>query len=555
MKSKKILLIRVPEIEFKTRNVDLRSIAVSGLTVPLGVTYLASVIRKEGHHDVQILDLYVEYYKEFIDQAKSNPSGILALSKEAIINAVSKYKPDIVGFSALFLFQHNLVKEFTAIVKENFPSVRIYLGGYSTIVPQLVLNDIPALDVLFIGESEGSIIRALNAEGGNKKFDSIDGVAFRDNKKVVINKSLSIVKNLNNLPFPSFDMLPLEKYKSILGRNEFPFMTSRSCPLSCNFCSSYLYSGRGHRARDIENLLMEIRQLHRKYNIEFLWIRDDNFTINKEHAKKFLKDMIKYKLSIPWCDSSGFHANSIDKELIDLCKASGCVELIFAIESGSERVLNKVMNKKVDLDHAKKMAKYCRDVNLPIQGYFVIGNPGETKEEIRQTVDFAREIEVDHCTFSIATPFPGTRYYDIAVKNKYLIHSSDYILGMKYMEASMSTGEFSSKDLKDIQYDANIRVNFLENRLLSRDTGALKRALKKFTEVFMQYNFHAIARVLQGHLYAELGDVVKADEIFEDVYRLLKDESISRAYAKYFEWDTPVIKTYHHWLKEKKVKI
>jgi anaerobic magnesium-protoporphyrin IX monomethyl ester cyclase len=552
MKGKRILLVRVPEIEYNAKSVDLRNISIGGLTVPLGVTYLASVIRKNGHHDVAILDLYADHYKEFISQARIDPPGILKISRDALIKEISSYKPDIVGFSALFLFQHNLVKELAAIVKECFPSVRIWSGGYPTIIPQFVLKDIPSLDVVFIGEAESSMVEMLDAEGSGRRFDNIGGIAFRDGESIVFNKQLNLVNDLNTIPYPSFDMLPLDKYKAIFNRNEFPIITSRSCPFSCHFCSSHLYSGKGHRKRDIDNLLGEMEQLHHRYHIDYLWIRDDNFAINKSHAKGFLKKLIERKLSIPWCDTSGFHVNSIDEEFLDLCKASRCDEVIFAVESGSKRVLKEIMNKDVDFDHLKRMAAYCRKIDLPVQCYFVIGNPGETKAEIQETVDLAVEIGVDHCTFSIATPFPGTRYYDIAVQKGFLVHSSDYVLGMKYMEATMSTEDFSAQDLKDIQYDANIRVNFLENRLILGDVNSFKRALSKFTATFANYNFHAIARLMQGYLHIKLGDRAAGEEIFKDVLLLLKDSNIEKAYAKYIQWDTLPTNTFRQWLAQKK---
>lgn len=253
-------------------------------------------------------------------------------------------------------------------------------------------------------------------------------------------------------------------------------------------------------------------------------------------------------MTVPWCDSSGFHVNSIDEEILDLCKASGCSEVIFAVESGCRRVLKDIMNKNVNLEHALKMAKYCHEIGLPIQCYFVIGNPGETQEEIKMTVDFAREMQVDSCTFSIATPFPGTKYYDLAVEKGYLIHNPDFIIGLKYMEANLETDQLSSDDLKDIQYDANMRVNFLENRLLFGDTQALERALEKYIRIFKQYNFHVIALLIQGYIYAKLGNGGESVNKFTHVKQLLKDKDIDRAYGKYIQWDTPATNYYRQWL-------
>jgi len=549
---KKILFIRVPEIEYNEQSTDVRNVSVASLTIPLGITYLAAMIIQDGRYDVKILDLYAENYLDFISEHKEDPKNVLNISNKKIIEYISRYQPDIIGFSALFLFQHSLTKELIATVKRNFPHIKIHLGGYPTIIPEIVMKDIPELDVLFIGESENSIIQVLDAETKGNNFYSIDGIAFRDGKKVQINKSLNLVKDLDTLPFPAFDLLPLEKYKKIIGKNEFPLMTTRGCPFSCAFCSSKLYSKRGLRVRSVTNLLEEMEILRNKYAIDFLMIRDDNFIVNKGRTKKFLQAVIKRNLTVPWLDSSGFHVNSIDEELLDLCKATGCKEIIFAIESGSPRVLKEIMNKNVNLEHAKRMAEYCRKIDLLVQCYFVIGNPGETREEIMQTIEFAKEIQVDHCTFSLATPFPGTQYYDIAIKNNYLIHDSDYILGMKYMEANMETENFTPEWLKDTQYDANIKVNFLENKNLSGSKETLTKSRDFFARVYQQYNFHAVAHLIEGYLEGRLGDLNRQNVIFEEVRYMLQEEYINKAYAKYIEWDTAPTNCYWQWLESQK---
>jgi len=546
-KRMKILLVRVPEIEFNSLSSDMRNISVSSISVPLGIAYISSVIRQDGNHDVQILDLYAKHYQKFISDFKTNPGEVLNIAKNDIMGAIDEYKPDIVGFSAVFNFQHALVKELVDSVKRYVPNVRTYLGGYPTVFPEMVLNSIPSLDILFIGEAENTILDVLEAASVNQAPRSIKGIASRIGGEVYLSSSLNLPLNLDSIPYPTFDMLPLESYRRIIGRNELPLMTSRGCPFSCNFCSSRLYSGRKFRLRSIENLFNEVELMLSNYSMDFMWIRDDNFIVNKSHAKNFLMGMIKRGLTVPWCDSSAFHVNSLDEELLELCKASGCVEVIFAIESGSRRVLKDIMNKNVDLDHAMKMAKFCRSIALPLQCYFVIGNPGETKDEMKQTIDYAVELQVDHCTFSIATPFPGTRYYELALEKGYLIHEPDYILGMKYMEANIQTEHFSSDELKDIQYDANIRVNFLENRLLNGDRKSLEKAFKKFTRVAEQYQFHAVARLIEGYLHGVLGDTKLSHEVFTRVREMLKDIEIKKAYGKYFQWNTPATNAYRQW--------
>jgi anaerobic magnesium-protoporphyrin IX monomethyl ester cyclase len=542
----KLLLIRIPEIEFNLQAEDLRNISIGGLTVPLGVAYLAAVARRIKGWDVKVLDLYGEYFDEFTRRYRAEPKKILSFSRKIIGEAIESYQPEAIGLSAPFLFQHNLIKELARSIRKEFPGIKIYLGGYATIIPEAAMKDIPEIDVLFIGESEKTLVEVLSAKAGSD-LKGIKGIAFRTGKKISINKETNLVEDLDSLPFPAFDLLPLPEYEKSFSRNEFPIMTSRSCPFSCGFCSSRLYSKRGLRKRSTANLLAEMKILRDNYNVDLLYIRDDNFIVNKEHAKNFLKGLIKEKLIVPWIDTSGFHVNSIDEELLDLCKATQCTQVIFAVESGSPRVLKEIMNKNVDLEHAKKMAAYCRKIGLSVQCYFVIGNPGETKEEIIKTIDFASQMQVDHCTFSIATPFPGTKYFEIAVQKGYMIHSPEYILGMKYMEANMGTKEFSSVWLKDAQYDANIRVNFLENRLLLGDRVILKKALKKYSRIFEQYNFHAVAGLVLGYLYGKLGNTEQQEKTYAHILDLLTDGNIKKAYAKYIKWKTAPTNSFRQW--------
>lgn len=544
MKRKKILLVRVPEIDLQSSKTDIRNVGITSLAVPLGISYVASVIRHKTNYDCQILDLYAEYYEVFTNECISNPSKIITISKNVLNDIITQYQPDIVGFSASFLFQHSLVKELIEFTKDNFPFIAIFLGGYPTVAPGLVMKDIPSLDVLFIGEADISLVQVLESAENKIPLGNIRGIAYRSDDGVVINQGHNLVTNISEIPHPSFDMLPLSKYKDILGRNDFPMMTSRGCPFSCNFCAIRLYSGRTLRLRNLDDLLKEMEVLHNKFNIDFLHIWDDNFIVNKKHSKGFLKALIKHKMTVPWCDLGGFHVNSMDEELLDLCKASGCSQIVFAIESGCDRVLKDIMNKNVDLEHALKMAKYCREIGLPVHCYFILGNPGETEQEIKKTINFAHEMKVDSCSFSIATPFYGTKYYEIAIEKGYFLHNPDNIFGMKYMEADLKIEGLSPQALKDIQYDANIRVNFLENRCLSGDNQILETALGNYTRIFKQYNFHAIALLVQGYLCAKLGKMAESDNKFKQVYELLKNEDISRAYGKYIQWDTPATNLY-----------
>ncbi|MFZ2405100.1 MAG: radical SAM protein [Methylobacter sp.] len=546
----RILLVRVPEVELNSSD-DMRATAVSGLAVPLGPAYIASVIRNHGQYDVQILDLYLDLFETYAHSLDNDKSYILEITRKALLDSIESYRPSIVGFSALFSFQHNFVHELADSVKKRYPGIKAYLGGYATIFPKMVMEQIQSLDVLFIGEAEATILKVLEEENTSKDLTKIPGIAYRDHGEIVINNTLSRVMDLEEIPLPAFDLLNTARYRQILGRSEFPILTSRSCPFSCNYCSSKLYSGRGLRLRNTESILDEIAFLKNEYQLDLLYIRDELFNGNKKHAKTLLRGMIDRQLNISWFDTNAFHVNSLDEEFLDLCKASGCIEAIFAIESGSPRVLKEIMNKRVDLDHARKMAEYCHKIGLPIQCYFVIGNPGETKEEINMTIDFAASLFAEGCVFSIATPFPGTQYYELALEKGFLVHAPENILRMKYMDVNMETGNFSAQWLKDTQYNANIRVNFLENKCLLSDRKGLEKARIKYRKIFQQYDFHVIAAIMTGYINIELGDEEKGHEMFAAAKALLQNEDVGKAYNKYLSWDTLPTNAFRTWIQSK----
>jgi anaerobic magnesium-protoporphyrin IX monomethyl ester cyclase len=546
----RILLVRVPEVELNSSD-DMRATAVSGLAVPLGPAYIASTIRHHGQYDVQILDLYLDLFEIYAHSLDYDKSHVLEITRKTLLDSIEDYNPLIVGFSALFSFQHNFVQELADSVKTHYPEIRIYLGGYATIFPQMVMEQIQSLDVLFIGEAESTVLKVLEEENNSRDFAQISGIAYRDRDKIVINNTLSRVMDLEEIPLPAFDLLNTAKYRQILGRSEFPILTSRSCPFSCNYCSSKLYSGRGLRLRNTDSILNEISYLKKEYQLDLLYIRDELFNGNRKHAKTLLRGMIDRQLNISWFDTNAFHVNSLDEEFLDLCKASGCIEAIFAIESGSPRVLKEIMNKRVDLDHAKKMAEHCRKIDLPIQCYFVIGNPGETKEEIHMTIDFAASLSAEGCVFSIATPFPGTQYYELALEKGFLVHAPEDILRMKYMDVNMETDNFTAQWLKDTQYDANIRVNFLENTCLSSNREGLEKARIKYGRIFQQYDFHVIAAIMMGYIDIKLGDVEKGCTIFAKAETLLQNEHVKKAFYKYLSWDTLPTDTFNKWMQSK----
>jgi anaerobic magnesium-protoporphyrin IX monomethyl ester cyclase len=542
---KKILLVRVPECEDNSSVSDPRFVSSVPLEVPLGVSMLAAVLRQEGKHEVVICDMFAEHIVLIRSQLTEGRSRQLPFFSDTLTKVISDFQPDIIGFSALFIFQHDLVKTLSQIARHFAPSALICLGGYSTLAPRQLLEDLPDIDVAFISEAEISFPKLIQTYEDGGRFDGLEGIAFRDGKEIIVNKGPLLLSDLDSLPFSAFDMLPLHLYKAEAGMLHLPLLTSRSCPFSCNFCASKLYGGRTLRKRSTSNLLEELEGMHDRYGIGHLWIRDELFNGDKKHAKSFLHGMMDRGLELPWMDSNAFHVNSLDEEFLDLCKASKCVEAIFAVESGSPRVLSEVMNKRVDLDHALRMGAHCRSIDLPFTCYFVIGNPGETREEILQTVDFAETIGADNAVFSIATPFPGTNYYDKAVENGQLAPDIRSFLRMKYVEPTLEGQDFSKEWLKSIQYDANIRINYFNSPNIKKSpTGAAAY----FERILERYPFHVVAALIAGYCQGLAGNLPEEARLFSEACKLLDNPQNQQVYGRYLDWQNPITDRYRQYM-------
>ncbi|MCK4267521.1 MAG: radical SAM protein, partial [Actinomycetia bacterium] len=261
---------------------------------------------------------------------------------------------------------------------------------------------------------------------------------------------------LDELPFPARHLLSMDKYFNIkrpAGAVRFsrhtPLITSRGCPARCIFCSIHSVWGRRFRARSPENVLEEIRQIKEEYGIKELHFWDDNLTFKKDRAKSIFGMMIEENIDVVWTTPNGIAAYAIDDELVDLMKKSGCYRVYLAVESGDEYVLHKIIRKPLKLERVKPLTKKLMDIGIEADAFFVVGFPGETKEQIRKTFKFAASVGFNNANFYIANPYVGTDLYDICEKNGYL--APTFALDrLNIANANISTPDFSAAELEKL---------------------------------------------------------------------------------------------------------
>ena len=450
----------------------------TSISPPLGVCYLSSYLKERGYR-VSILDLDVETFNLVKTKGTYTIHDIVYLIKD-------KGHFDVMGISCLTSARYKKAHALAEIGKW-LGMTTIMGGNYPTNSPKMALDD-KNVDYVVLGEGEETFYKLLRSIEEDAGLEEIDGVGY---KNTIRNKK-SFIQDLDLLPYPDYENLDIEKYykvgmsQSWDGNNRFfTLITSRGCPNQCTYCVSHNTFGYKNRVRSVENVLKEVDWVKNKFGANDILLQDDNFTKDKPRAKEII-DGLRLR-GLKWSIPNGLEVNTIDRDFLEKVKASGCVDLTLAIESGSPKTL-KMIKKSVDLNHAKEVINIMRELGIYSKVFFMIGFPGETKEDIQQTIDYASNLKPDWSLFSIVNPLPGS---EIGKENP-------VFEDMGYANANISTKDFTAEDIQKIVYDANIKINFLENPNISRNPQLAKRDFKRILD---RYPEHTIARRAFENLY------------------------------------------------------
>ena len=390
------------------------------------------------------------------------------LSLDSAVARLRDATPDCIGISCLAVEYAKHAHALAAGVKAAMPDVPVVLGGvYCTLLPEHAMAN-PAIDCCVLGEGEivfKSLLRCLEQ---GRLPDTLDGVAYRNNGSLVIKPQRDFIENLDDLPLPAFEKVDFDKYSHASERFSFTdtrdavpaakIYTSRGCPAGCNFCAVEHIAGRRFRARSVESILTEMHHLIDTYGVREFVFYDDNVLFNRNRAKRLFREIIHRKLDVK-IKPANVAVYALDKELLDLMKAAGCTMLVFAIESASNRVLKEIMGKPLRIDAVTEIVDDAKQLGFRCAALFVIGNPGETWDEIRRTFEFAESLDV-YCHFSIATPLPKTRLLREAREKNYL--TADYRIdaGSGCSRGWLVTDAFSPFDLEMLRVYEWDRINF-----------------------------------------------------------------------------------------------
>jgi radical SAM superfamily enzyme YgiQ (UPF0313 family) len=323
---------------------------------------------------------------------------------------VRKINPDYVLLNtATDSFANDI--EIVGLLKQDLPDLKsIFAGTHVTVLPEQSLKEV-AVDFIILGEPEYvSRDLILSLENGGD-ISKVKGVGFKEGKKIRVTGTAQLIENLDALPFPDRTLIPNLNYFNPLAKR-MPYTTifsERGCPYRCIFCASIALYGKKFRARSAKNIVDEIEECVRKFGIREIFFRDETFTLDKQRVLDICREIENRGLDVTWMCNS--RVDTVDKEMMIEMKKAGCHTIKYGVESGVQKTLD-TLNKGITVERTRQTFKWMHEVGLNSVAHLMIGSPGETKEDIEQTIRFTKEIDPDFASFNITTPYPGTPLFD-----------------------------------------------------------------------------------------------------------------------------------------------
>lgn len=428
--------------------------------LPLGLMYIAAVLERGGH-EASILDAFMEDPLVW----KSEEKTMIGMPPRRIREEIGKRNPDVVGVSNPFTSQLENAIAICGLAKEVNPRIVTVVGGpHVSAVPLQFLSQAKSADIAVIGEGEQAMLDLASIIEKNKKLSEVPGIAFRNGNAIIQTQPRSWLKNLDELPYPAYHLVNMEKYlhprkieyRSFQNRS-ISMITSRGCPFNCCFCSVRIHMGRLFRSHSPDYVADHIDHVVRRYRVKTIFFEDDNLTLDIERFEAICDRILEREINVKWETPNGVRADCLNARLLRKMKRSGCQSLFFGIESGDQSVLSKVIGKNLDLGKVVEVAKTCKAIGLKTGAFYIIGFPGEKKENMLRTIEFALRLRFDYDVgmhLFFATPSIGTRLYEECIQKGYIPRD---LTSRSFAEARQAQGvplieteDFATSELQDI---------------------------------------------------------------------------------------------------------
>jgi len=371
---------------------------------PMGLMYLASYLRSLDHdRNIKIIDMALE-----------------ALTPDDLWPILKEFQPDICGISCLTMNAKNSLR-ISELIKKWNPKCHVIFGGpHPTFMPEKVLTS-EFVDYCVMGEGEETFHRLISALEYNQPHESIEGIGYRAGESMVLNeRPLSL--DIKHLPWPAYDLISVKKYftskiPSHSGRLKYreymTVMSSRACPYKCIYCHNIF--GKDFRARDPEEFVEEMVMLNKDYGVREFHFIDDMFNLQRDRVFKICEIVSQKLPGIAMAFPNGLRTDLLDKDMLAALKKAGTYYFAAGIESGSPEV-QKMIKKYLDHSKAFQAIADAAKMGIIVHGFFMMGFPGETEEQLNMTIDFAQKSSLNTAAFFAVTAYPETELYNIIKK-------------------------------------------------------------------------------------------------------------------------------------------
>ena len=425
-----------------------------GAKPPLGILYIGTYLRARSAHRVFLLDAQVEGW-----------------DVETLVAETLKLAPDVVGITAWTDFWYSAHRTAETL-KERSPATHIVIGGpHIGIYPDLTLSH-AAADSVVLGDGEVPMLLLTNALANGLKPSDIPGVHFKEHGVREGASKWYIEKDLDHLPHPDRRLLPIDKYSSVLGKHKYvtTMITSRGCPFKCTYCKLNFQKTLQHSARYVIDEFEAIARL----GISEVEVYDDTFTWSSRRVQDVCTGLIERKVGVEWAIRD--RVTGVKAENLQLLRRAGCTRIHLGIESGSDKTLETV-KKKITTAQAREAVALVKAAGFTTLTYFMLGLPGETREDAEDTIAFALEMDTDYAEFNICIPYAGTEMYETALRDGVI--KEDY--WRRFAQAPMPDftipalieDNLSRVELMKLRDDA-IRRFYFRPRFIAREIAAIR---------------------------------------------------------------------------------
>lgn len=449
---------------------------MSMIAMPLGLMSLATFLSKNLSNKIEI---------------KIIKSGMDFFTENDVIQIINEGKPNYIGIRSFSINADELYSLCNKI-KKNFPKTFLIVGGpHASTAPEEVLKKAP-VDIIVIGEGEYTFLELISKLLERKDYSDVAGIVFNKNGRKIFTSKREPIVDLDNLPFPEYDLIDLEQYATkmnwaLMKRKNALIESSRGCPFDCIFCHNLF--GKRVRFRSADSIFNEIKKLYDKYNVDEFFFVDDAFNLDYNRAIKLFDKIIDSNIKIKIHFINGLRGDLLDQNFIDKMVSAGTISVAYAVETASKR-LQKYIHKNINLEKLKKNIEYTCEKDIMVRLFFMFGFPTETEKEVEQTLSSMKQFKKCLPLFFAVKYYKNTKMYDLAIKE-----------------------DFSKTELNKVGKGGYHQIEFCSTPLLS--------------EIFMK-------KVLYRYLKEVLLNKERMKNIINIQRKYLSDNEIKNFYSEFF---------------------